>query len=67
MTNAKWWNVDITKRIVNHASRVGSVLWNRPVCQVMVRYTRYTYELMEEAGAFTVNVPSPGMERVMAF
>jgi flavin reductase (DIM6/NTAB) family NADH-FMN oxidoreductase RutF len=43
------------------------VLWNRPVCQVMVRYTRYTYKLIEKAGAFTVNVPSPGMERVMAF
>ena len=43
------------------------VLWNRPVCQVMVRYTRYTYKLIEEAGAFTVNVPSSGMERVMDF
>jgi flavin reductase (DIM6/NTAB) family NADH-FMN oxidoreductase RutF len=37
------------------------------VCLVMVRYTRYTYKLIEEAGAFTVNVPSPDMERVMDF
>ena len=43
------------------------VLWSRPVCLVMVRYTRYTLKLIEEAGAFTVNVPSPGMEHVMAF
>jgi len=43
------------------------VLWSRPVCQVMVRYTRYTYKLIEEAGFFTVNVPSPGMERVTSF
>ena len=43
------------------------VLWSRPVCLVMVRYTRYTYKLIEEAGAFTVNVPFPDMERVMEF
>ena len=43
------------------------VLWSRPVCLVMVRYTRYTLKLIEEAGAFTVNVPSSGMERVMDF
>lgn len=37
------------------------------MCLVMVRYTRYSYKLIEEAGAFTVNVPSPDMERVMDF
>jgi flavin reductase (DIM6/NTAB) family NADH-FMN oxidoreductase RutF len=40
-----------------------SVLWSRPVWLVMVRYTRYTNNLIEEAGAFTVNVPSPDMKR----
>jgi flavin reductase (DIM6/NTAB) family NADH-FMN oxidoreductase RutF len=43
------------------------VLWSRPVCLVMVRYTRYTYKLIEEASAFTVNIPARDMERVMDF
>jgi len=34
---------------------------------VMVRPTRYTYNLIEETGAFTVNVPAPGMESVLSF
>ena len=34
---------------------------------VMVRPTRYTYTLIEESSAFTVNVPASGMETVLAF
>jgi flavin reductase (DIM6/NTAB) family NADH-FMN oxidoreductase RutF len=40
-----------------------SVLWSRPVCLVMVHDTRYANKLIEEASAFTVNVPSPDMKR----
>ena len=43
------------------------VVWSRPVCMVMVRPTRYTFALIEESGAFTVNVPAPGMEDVLDF
>ena len=43
------------------------IIWNRPVCMVMVRPTRYTYTLIEESSAFTVNVPASGMEALLAF
>jgi flavin reductase (DIM6/NTAB) family NADH-FMN oxidoreductase RutF len=29
-------------------------IWNRPIVQVVVRPTRYTYQFMEEYGAFTL-------------
>jgi len=32
-------------------------IWFKPVLMVMVRYTRYTYELMEKASEFSVCVP----------
>ena len=35
---------------------VGNI-WFKPVLMVMVRYTRYTYELMEKATEFSVCVP----------
>lgn len=33
-------------------------IWNRPVIQVLVRPTRYTFGLIEESRAFTVNLLS---------
>ncbi len=35
------------------------VVWERPVCTVFVRKSRYTYDLMQ-SGTFTVSVPEPG-------
>lgn len=37
----------------------GSVgfIWRNPVFTVAVRYSRYTYKLIDEAGEFTVSVP----------
>lgn len=32
-------------------------IWFKPILMVMVRYTRYTYELMEQASEFSVCVP----------
>lgn len=32
-------------------------IWNRPVLMVAVRYSRYTYELIEKSKEFTVSVP----------
>ncbi len=33
----------------------------------MVRHSRYTYPMLEEAGEFTVNVLPPGMEEVAKY
>ena len=42
-------------------------MWNKPVFMVMVRYTRYTYELLEWASGFTVSVPLNGqLEEALA-
>lgn len=35
-------------------------IWRKPIIMVMVRYSRYTYELMEKAIDFSVNIPSAG-------
>jgi flavin reductase (DIM6/NTAB) family NADH-FMN oxidoreductase RutF len=32
------------------------IVWGRPIFTVLVRPSRYTYKLIEEAGDFTVNV-----------
>jgi len=37
------------------------IVWGRPICAVMVRPSRYTYDCMEATGDFTVNVPTPEM------
>jgi flavin reductase (DIM6/NTAB) family NADH-FMN oxidoreductase RutF len=41
---------------------IGSV-WGRPIWTVLVRPSRYTYELIEQTGDFTISVPGPGMEK----
>lgn len=33
------------------------VVWSRPVFEVLVRESRYTKQLLDESGEFTVNVP----------
>ena len=33
-------------------------IWNRPICVVPVRFTRFTRELIEKADSFTLSVPS---------
>jgi len=37
------------------------IAWGKPVFLVMVRHSRYTHELMEEAETFSVNVPSESL------
>nr|MDD6334905.1 flavin reductase family protein [bacterium] len=36
--------------------------WGKPLFVVPVRYSRYTYPLLNEAGEFTVSVPAPGSD-----
>jgi len=43
------------------------VIWGKPIFIVLVRPSRYTYKLMEQADDFTVNVPSADMGDVVAF
>jgi flavin reductase (DIM6/NTAB) family NADH-FMN oxidoreductase RutF len=33
-------------------------IWNKPVVTVAVRYSRHTYELINESGVFTISVPA---------
>ncbi|EYE89382.1 flavin reductase [Fervidicella metallireducens AeB] len=35
-------------------------MWYKPIFTAMVRYSRYTYELIEKAGEFTVSFPLNG-------
>jgi len=39
------------------------IMWGLPIYTVLVRPSRYTYELIEDSGEFTVNVPSEDMRR----
>ncbi len=34
-----------------------SYIWRKPVFMVMVRYSRHTYKMIDEAGEFTVSIP----------
>ena len=43
------------------------VIWGKPIFTVLVRPSRYTFGLMENADSFTVNVPSADMRDVLAF
>ena len=40
---------------------VGNI-WSMPVWVVLVRPSRYTYECIEQAGCFAVNVPGPELQ-----
>lgn len=43
-------------------------IWNIPVFTVMVRYSRYTYELIEKSKDFTVSLPLNGqLKKELAF
>jgi flavin reductase (DIM6/NTAB) family NADH-FMN oxidoreductase RutF len=42
-------------------------MWSKPVFIVAVRYSRYTYKLMEESDSFTVCLPSNDMEKALEF
>ena len=42
-------------------------IWNKPVLSVLVRYSRYTYELIKNAADFTVSVPlNKDLQRALA-
>ncbi|MBN2658008.1 MAG: flavin reductase family protein [Spirochaetales bacterium] len=39
------------------------IMWNKPVFTIMVRPVRYSFELLERNGDFTINVPSDDMKK----
>ena len=41
-------------------------VWGRPMCTVLVRPSRYTFDLINRAGAFTVNLMPPGFGQAVA-
>ncbi|MDD4600152.1 hypothetical protein SDC9_04040 [bioreactor metagenome] len=42
-------------------------IWGKPVFMVMVRHSRYTYELIEKSGEFTVSLPFHDMKKKLNF
>ena len=38
------------------------IIWRKPIFVVLVRPSRYTYDLIEITGDFTVNVPTPELK-----
>jgi len=43
------------------------IIWSRPVFVVLVRPSRYTYELIENSGDFTVNVAPKGLKEAVTY
>jgi len=41
-------------------------VWSEPICTVLVRPSRYTFDLINRAGVFTVNLMPPGFEEAIA-
>ncbi len=42
-------------------------LWGRPVLTIMVRKSRYTYEIIERSSEFTVSIPVKDMKNELEF
>lgn len=42
------------------------VTWSKPTFTVLVRHSRYTYELIEKSGEFTVSVPTKDFTAALA-
>lgn len=43
------------------------IIWGKPMCVVLVRPSRYTYQLIESADAFTVNVPALELSEIVTY
>jgi len=43
------------------------IIWGKPIFVVYVRPSRYTYRLIEQTNAFTVNVPTPKLQEAVSF
>ena len=43
------------------------IIWRKPIFTVLVRPSRYTYKLIEEAGDFTVNIVPPSLKEIVQY
>lgn len=43
------------------------IIWGKPIFVVLVRPSRYTYDLIEITNDFTVNVPTPELENEVSY
>ncbi len=43
------------------------IIWGKPVFIVLVRPSRYTYQLIESAGGYSVNVPTPELSETVMY
>ncbi len=43
------------------------IIWGKPMMVVLVRPSRHTYQFIEEADSFTVNIPPPEMAEVATY
>lgn len=43
-------------------------IWSKPIFTVAVRYSRYTYQLIDKSGEFTVSIPlTDSLDKALAF
>jgi len=42
-------------------------MWNKPIMTVMVRKSRYTYQLIEKASSFTVSIPTDNNTKALGY
>jgi len=42
-------------------------IWGKPIMTVMVRKSRFTYQLIEKATSFTVSIPKQGLKEALIF
>ncbi|MDP2940080.1 MAG: flavin reductase family protein [Candidatus Omnitrophota bacterium] len=42
-------------------------VWRKPMMMIVVRDSRYTFEIIEKADSFSVNVPSKNMDKELEF
>ena len=43
------------------------IIWKKPVFNILIRPSRYTYKLIEETGEFTANIVSPQLKEVVQY
>lgn len=43
------------------------IIWKKPVFNILIRPSRYTYKLIEETGEFTANIVPPQLKEVVQY
>ncbi len=60
--------LSVTSEGVDNTMTIGwgsvAYMWRKPVFIAMIRYSRYTYEMLQKADAFTISVPFETNDRI---